>query len=100
MSNTTLVIMAAGIGSRYGGVKQADSFGPSGEWLMDYAIYDDITAGFSDVVIITRKDLVDLMDAHMQEIWQGKVKVQYAIQQPPARGKRLPAGCFGACSGA
>ena len=84
MSITTLVIMAAGIGSRYGGVKQADSFGPSGEWLMDYAIYDAITAGFSDVVIITRKDLVDLMDAHMQEIWQGKVKVQYAIQQPPA----------------
>lgn len=86
MSNTTLVIMAAGIGSRYGGVKQADSFGPSGEWLMDYAIYDAIQAGFSNVVIITRKDLVDLMDAHMQEIWQGKVKVQYAIQQLPENG--------------
>ena len=40
MSKTTLVIMAAGMGSRYGGVKQAASFGPSGEWLMDYAIYD------------------------------------------------------------
>ncbi len=66
MSNTTLVIMAAGIGSRYGGVKQADSFGPSGEWLMDYAIYDAQQAGFNDVVIITRKDLLEDMQAHVR----------------------------------
>ncbi len=83
MSNTTLVIMAAGIGSRYGGVKQADAFGPNGEWLMDYAIYDAIQAGFSDVVIITRSDLKDLLDQHIQAVWQDKIKVQYAIQSPP-----------------
>lgn len=75
--------MAAGIGSRYGGVKQADAFGPSGEWLMDYAIYDAIKSGFTDVVIITRSDLVELLDNHMKEVWQDKVKVQFAIQSLP-----------------
>jgi hypothetical protein len=80
---TTLVIMAAGIGSRYGGVKQADSFGPSGEWLMDYAIYDAQRAGFNDVVIITRKDLLEDMQAHTQKIWGSKIPIYFAIQEPP-----------------
>jgi hypothetical protein len=84
MSNTTLVIMAAGIGSRYGGVKQADSFGPSGEWLMDYAIYDAQQAGFNDVVIITRKDLLNDLQQHVDEIWKEKIPVRFALQQPPA----------------
>lgn len=83
MSKTTLVIMAAGIGSRYGGVKQADAFGPNGEWLMDYAIHDALQVGFSDVVIITRADLRDLLDNHIQSVWGDKVKVQYAIQSAP-----------------
>ncbi|MBK9328241.1 MAG: nucleotidyltransferase [Sphingobacteriales bacterium] len=83
MSNTTLVIMAAGIGSRYGGVKQADSFGPSGEWLMDYAIYDAQQAGFDDVVIITRNDLLSDMQEHVSKIWSDKIPVRFALQQPP-----------------
>lgn len=84
MSKTTLVIMAAGMGSRYGGVKQAASFGPSGEWLMDYAIYDAQQVGFDDVVIISRKDLVQEMQEHMQKVWGNRIPIQFAIQQPPA----------------
>lgn len=84
MKNTSLVIMAAGIGSRYGGVKQADSFGPSGEWLMDYAIYDAQQAGFNDVVIITRKDLLNDMQEHVDDIWKDKIEIRFALQQPPA----------------
>ncbi len=84
MNKTTLVIMAAGIGSRYGGVKQADSFGPSGEWLMDYAIYDALQAGFNDVVIITRKDLLADMQEHVDKIWADKIPISFAIQSPPA----------------
>ena len=81
MSKTTLVIMAAGMGSRYGGVKQAASFGPSGEWLMDYAIYDAQQAGFNDVVIITRKDLLNDMKEHMDKIWGNRMPISFAIQQ-------------------
>ena len=52
----TLVILAAGIGSRYGGIKQLDSVGPNGETIMDYSIHDAIKAGFTNVVFIIRKD--------------------------------------------
>ena len=54
----TLVIMAAGIGSRYGGVKQLDGIGPSGETIMDYSIYDAIDAGYTKVVIIIIKNVL------------------------------------------
>ncbi|MDB5225857.1 MAG: nucleotide-diphospho-sugar transferase [Bacteroidota bacterium] len=84
MKNTTLVIMAAGIGSRYGGVKQAEGFGPSGEWLMDYAIYDAQQAGFNDVVVITRQDLLNDLQEHVDEIWKDKIEIRFALQQPPA----------------
>jgi hypothetical protein len=84
MNKTTLVIMAAGMGSRYGGIKQADSFGPNGEWLMDYSIYDAQQAGFDDVVIITRKDLLNDMQEHMDKIWGTKLPIRFALQQPPA----------------
>lgn len=57
MKNTTLLVMAAGIGSRYGGIKQLDSFGPSGETIIDYSIFDAVRAGFNKIVIIIRKDI-------------------------------------------
>ncbi len=57
MKKITLVIMAAGLGSRYGGIKQLEPVGPSGEIIMDYSIYDAIEAGFNKVVFIIRKDL-------------------------------------------
>ena len=54
--NKTLVIMAAGLGSRYGGLKQVDGMGPHGERIMDYSIYDAVRAGFHKVVFIIRKE--------------------------------------------
>ena len=57
MKDTTLVVMAAGMGSRYGGIKQLDAFGPEGEVIMDYSVFDAIKAGFNKVVIIIREDI-------------------------------------------
>ena len=59
MKDVTLVVMAAGMGSRYGGIKQLDAFGPEGEVIMDYSVFDAIKAGFNKVVIIIRKDIKD-----------------------------------------
>ena len=56
MKNVTLLIMAAGMGSRYGGLKQLDSVGPNGETIIDYSVFDAIRAGFTKVVFIIRRD--------------------------------------------
>lgn len=76
----TLVIMAAGIGSRYGGVKQLDGIGPSGETIMDYSIYDAIDAGYTKVVFIIRKELQEAFDNHYKERFKGKIKFEYVYQ--------------------
>ena len=61
--STTLVILAAGLGSRFkGGIKQLEPFGPNGEIIMDYSIYDAIQAGFDRVCFIIRKDIKDAFD--------------------------------------
>ena len=60
--NASLVIMAAGLGSRYGGNKQVDGVGPQGEMLMEYSIYDAVRAGFTKVVFIIKPDMRELMD--------------------------------------
>ena len=52
----TLLLLAAGMGSRYGGLKQLDGLGPNGETIMDYSIYDAIKAGFGKIVFVIRKD--------------------------------------------
>ena len=57
MSKKTLVILAAGMGSRYGGLKQMDTMTPEGETIMDFSIYDAIQAGFNKVVFIIRESL-------------------------------------------
>ncbi len=57
MPSPTLIVMAAGIGSRYGGLKQMDTFGPSGEIILDYSIYDALQTGFEHVVFVIRKDI-------------------------------------------
>ena len=56
MNKPVLVVMAAGMGSRYGGLKQLDGLGPNGETIMDYSIYDAINAGFGKLVFVIRKD--------------------------------------------
>ena len=55
-NNLTLLVMAAGMGSRYGGLKQLDQIGPSGETIIDYSVYDAIDAGFNKVIFIIRND--------------------------------------------
>ena len=57
MNEKTLVVLAAGMGSRYGGLKQIDPVGPSGESLLDYSIYDACAAGFGRVVFVIRRDI-------------------------------------------
>ena len=59
----TLLILAAGIGSRYGGIKQLDQFGPNGETIIDYSLYDAIRAGFGKVVFIVRQEIKENAEA-------------------------------------
>lgn len=82
MGKTTLVIMAAGIGSRYGGgIKQLERVGPAGEIIMDYSVHDAIEAGFDKVVFIIRKDLMkDFKDIIGHRI-EKKINVEYAFQE-------------------
>ena len=90
MGNTTLVIMAAGIGSRFGGgIKQLTSFGPNGEIIMDYSIYDAIEAGFNKVVFVIRKDLEQEFKSIIGNRIESRVKVGYAFQEL----RDIPEGC-------
>jgi len=76
----TLVIMAAGMGSRYGGLKQIDPVGPSGEIVLDYSVYDAIRAGFGKVVFIIRPDIeADFKEAIGTKL-EGKIDVEYVFQ--------------------
>lgn len=77
----SLVILAAGMGSRYGGVKQIDSVGPSGEALIDYSIYDAIQAGFTKLHFIVREEI----ESDVREFFEGKfpasVEMDFAVQE-------------------
>ncbi|SVD89934.1 uncharacterized protein METZ01_LOCUS442788, partial [marine metagenome] len=59
MNNLTLLVMAAGMGSRYGGLKQLDKVGPNGETIIDYSVYDAMQAGFTKVIFIIRREFED-----------------------------------------
>lgn len=76
----TLVIMAAGMASRYGSLKQIQRFGPSGETIMDYSIYDAIKAGFGKVVFIIRKDFVEDFKEIFEAKLSGKIDIEYVFQ--------------------
>ena len=79
--NPTLVILAAGMASRYGSMKQIQSFGPSGETIMDYSIYDAIDAGFKKVVFIIREDFADNFKAIFEPKLKGRVETDYVYQK-------------------
>ena len=79
--NTTLLIMAAGLGSRYGGNKQIDRIGPNGEILMEYSIHDAVEAGFDKVVFVIRKSMDELFRSMIGDKIARKVKVEYAYQE-------------------
>lgn len=81
MLDTSLVIMAAGMGSRYGGIKQLEPVGPSGEIIMDYSIYDALEAGFNKVVFIIRKDLEKDFKEVIGNRIEKEVKVEYVFQE-------------------
>ena len=86
--NTALVIMAAGMGSRYGGIKQIEPVGPSGEIILDYSIYDALEAGFDKVVFIIRKDIEEAFREAIGDRIEKRVKVEYVFQNM----EDLPAG--------
>lgn len=78
---TTLLIMAAGLGSRYGGNKQIDRIGPNGEILMEYSIHDAVEAGFDKVVFVIRRNMDALFREMIGDKIAKKVEVQYAYQE-------------------
>lgn len=84
----TLIIMAAGMGSRYGGLKQLDAIGPSGETIMDYAIYDAIKAGFSKLVFVIRKDIEEAFRTQIGDAFSQRIEVEYVFQDL----KEIPEG--------
>ncbi|WP_457611265.1 sugar phosphate nucleotidyltransferase [Lutibacter sp.] len=81
MNKPTLVILAAGIGSRYGGLKQLDTFTPQGDTILDFSIYDAIQAGFGKVVFIIRKSIEKDFKAFFNKKLEGKIEVAYVYQE-------------------
>ena len=81
MNNPTLVVLAAGIGSRYGGLKQLDTFSPQGDTILDFSIYDAIQAGFGKVVFIIRKSIEEDFKAFFNHKLEGKIEVEYVFQE-------------------
>ncbi|MFA7230129.1 MAG: sugar phosphate nucleotidyltransferase [Victivallaceae bacterium] len=90
----TLLVLAAGMGSRYGGLKQLDQVGPSGETIIDYSIYDAIRAGFGKVVFIIRRDIEAAFKQTVGKRYEGLIDVDYAYQQLDdlPTGFSVPAG--------
>ena len=76
----TLLILAAGMGSRYGGLKQLDAMGPSGEVVLDYSVFDAIRAGFGKVVFVIRRDFEELFRTQIGAKYEGRIAVDYAFQ--------------------
>ena len=89
----TLVIMAAGLGSRFGGVKQLAVVGDAGESIMDFSIRHAIEAGFADVVLIVRSDIEDDVRAHVANVHGDDVTVRYVRQDDLGPGRAKPWGC-------
>lgn len=102
---TTLLIMAAGLGSRYGGNKQIDHIGPHGEILLEYSIYDAVAAGFDKVVFVIKRSMADTFRELIGDKIAKKVEVEYAYQEydslpdgfVPPDGARSPMARFTPC---
>jgi len=85
----TLIVLAAGMGSRYGGLKQIDPVGPSDEVILDYSVYDAIHAGFGKIVFVIRKDIEDEFKTQVGSKYENRMPVEYVFQQL----EDLPDGC-------
>ena len=77
----TLMVLAAGMGSRFGGLKQIEPFGPNGEFIIDYSVYDAIKAGFNKVVFIIKKENYELFKETIGKRIEKYIKVEYAFQE-------------------
>jgi hypothetical protein len=77
----TLLVLAAGMGSRYGGNKQLDEVGPSGETIIDYSIYDAIRAGFGKIVFVIRHDIEEQVKERFVDKLAGKIEIDYVFQE-------------------
>ena len=77
----TLLILAAGMGSRYGGLKQVDPVGPNGEAIIEYSIYDAIRAGFGKVVFVIRESFADAFKESFSKKLEGKIEIEYVFQE-------------------
>ena len=84
----TAVILAAGLGSRYGGLKQLDPVGPNGEFIIDYSVYDCIRAGFDKIVFIIKEENLEIFEESIGSRISGNVEIEYAFQN----GDDLPDG--------
>ncbi len=85
----TLFILAAGMGSRYGGLKQMDGLGPNGEAILDYSVYDALRAGFGKIVFVIRKDFEEDFRRVVLSKYEGKVQCEICFQSVD----KVPAGC-------
>ena len=81
MTKPTLIVLAAGMGSRYGGLKQLDSVGPHGETIIDYSIFDAIRAGFGKIVFIIRRDIENDFRESVGNKYADKIQIEYAFQE-------------------
>ena len=88
MQNPTLLILAAGMGSRYGGLKQIDPVGPNGETVIDYSVYDAFRAGFRQLVFVIRRDIKDMFTEFAGGRFNEQISVRYVFQELD----RLPPG--------
>src|SRR5271155_3802043 len=97
MTKPSLLVLAAGMGSRYGGLKQIDPVGPGGETIIDYSIYDALRAGFAKVVFVIRRDLEQPFRQFVGHRFEERLPVHYVFQEmddlppgftpPPTRSK-------------
>lgn len=76
----TLLVLAAGMGSRYGGLKQCDPMGPTGETLLDYSVFDALRAGFGRVVFVIRRDFAEQFKQSVGRRYVGRIRVDYVFQ--------------------
>jgi len=89
MPDLSLLVLAAGVGRRYKGLKQVDLIGPAGETLLDYSLYGALGAGFKRVVFVIRREIEDVFRESVGHYWEGRIDVSYVFQEI---GAGLPPG--------
>lgn len=88
-TSPTLVVLAAGLGSRYGDAKQIAGVGPHGEWLLEYALHDALAAGFGKIVLVIRPELRAPLQERLGPVLQGRARLEFVVQS----SDHVPPGC-------